>query len=110
MLKPLIASVSTTVSQSGGVDLYYTQNQNNQIVVYDRLVAIDLTSDPGTVYFGLKYGNDEYLIDSKTGVTKGVCAVVTPSFYAPGHYIPFVRFADAQIGDIVVFIILGNYE
>ena len=105
--KTFVSSIRDVISNTSSQDLEFRPARSDQLICYDRIIALDETANPTLITIGLKRGTSEVVLMGGTPAAVGQAIVAEGKFFAPGDYRPFARIIGGSSGDKVVLSVLG---
>ena len=99
--------VRGVVTSATSFDLSINTLPTDQLICYDKIVAVDFTNLFTSVQIGFRVGSDEVLVGGGTASSANIPVVCEGNIYVPGQYRVFARFLGASVGDKVALSVFG---
>ncbi len=105
--QPIILKVESVRDAGDSQDIAISIVESSNVVCYDRIAAVDYTNAATLITVGMKYGANEYLIESFVTPAAGRVVSTQSRLFVPGNYRPFLRVTGGVQGDRIALFVYG---
>lgn len=105
--QPIILKVEGVRNGESSQDVQIVIVETTNVVCYDRIAAVDYNNSATLITVGMKYGANEYLLESFATPSAGQVVSTQSRLFVPGNYRPFLRITGGTQGDRIALFVYG---